>query len=537
MTASARALPGSADILVAGSGAAGLTAALSASAGGGRVLVIERAREIGGTSAFSGGRVWVPGNHYQEEAGEDTHAARAYLDCLISAEHADMTDAFLRSAPAMARFVEARSPHRFVPCPSYPDYHPSLPGATPGGRCLDMQPLDTCRLTPLTDLVRTPPAYVPMTHAEWEHWRYPGFFDWELMENRLRRGIRTNGVALVAALLAGVIADGADVVTGARLIRVVPGQDSPGWLAEVSVDGATQTVQARSVILATGGFDWDAELRARHHPGPQRATGAPPGNTGDGLRIAQELGAATANLAEGWWMPMAAVPGEAVDGHPYYRSLIRERAVPRQIIVNSAGRRFADEAMPYNDFVKAMHQRCANGAYANDPAYLIFDNAFRRRYPLPGLIPGEETPNWYPRAGSLSELAQRVGIEPAGLTETVARWNRASQEGVDLEFGRGGNIYDRYCGDPHSANPNLGPLTEPPFYALRVLAGTIGTKGGPVTDTNGVVLRSDGQPVTGLYAVGNASAFWVGDAYPAPGATLGIAMTMGYLAGRHAAQR
>lgn len=537
VTAPAGALPADADVLVAGSGAAGLTAALAASAGGARVLLIERAQEIGGTSAFSGGRVWVPGNHYQEKAAEDADAARAYLSHLISADHADMTGAFLRAAPAMARFIEARTPHKFVPCPFYPDYHPSLPGAAPGGRCLDMQPLDTSRLTPLTRLVRTPPGYVPMTHAEWEQWRYPDRFDRELLEKRRRHGIRTNGFALVAALVAGAVAGGTDVVTGARLTSVAPGLDSPGWLAEISVGGAAQAVRARSVILATGGFDWDTELRARHHPAPQRATGAPPSNTGDGLRIAQELGAATANLAEGWWMPMAAVPGETVDGHPYYRSLIRERAVPRQIIVNAAGYRFADEAMPYNDFVKAMHQRSADSSYPNDPAYLVFDDEFRRRYPLPGLTPGSQPPDWFARARSLRELAQEIGIDPVGLEESVARWNRACQNGSDPEFGRGGTIYDRYGGDPRAPYPNLGPLTEPPFYAVRVLAGTIGTKGGPVTDVTGVVLRADGRPLTGLYAVGNASAFWVGDSYPAPGATLGAAMTMGYLAGRHAAKR
>ncbi len=293
-----------------------------------------------------------------------------------------------------------------------------------------------------------------------------------------------------------------------------------------------------AVILATGGFDWDRDLRACHHPGPQRATGAPPGNTGDALRIADDLGAATDNLTEGWWMPMMRVPGETMDGQPFYRSLIRERGAPRQIIVNAAGIRFADEAMPYNDFGKAMHQRQAGGTYPNDPAYMVFDEGFRQRYPLPGVTRCGDPPDWLACGGSPRELAGKIGADGTRLEAAIARWNASCEQGTDPDFGRGSNPYDRYGGDPAvTPNPNLGPLDKPPYYAVQVLAGTIGTKGGPVTDENGVVLRPDGRAISGLYAAGNASAFWIGDAYPAPGATLAVGMTMGYLAGRHAGRR
>ena len=310
--------------------------------------------------------------------------------------------------------------------------------------------------------------------------------------------------------------------------------------ASVSRAGGTTHVTASAVIIATGGFDWDEQLRASWLPGPQRASGAPPTNTGDALRIVSRLGAALDNLTEGWWMPMLSVPGEELDGRPFYRSLIRERAVPRQIMVNSAGLRFTDEASPYNDVGKAMHERDADGGYPNDPAYMIFDDGFKRRYPLPGI--GASVPDWIARAGSPRELAARLGIDPDGLEWTIGRWNEACVKGHDPDFGRGGNPYDRYGGDPGAQpGPNFGPLDQAPYYAVRVLAGTIGTKGGPVTDVNGVVLKAgpaaEGEPIPGLYAVGNAAAFWTGDAYPAPGATLGIGMTMGYLAGRHAAER
>jgi hypothetical protein len=443
-------------VIVAGSGASGLVAALAAAAGGADVLVLERSEQLGGTTALGGGRVWVPANHCPENAGDSAEAARSYLGGLFPARYAHLTEAFVANAPAMARFVEERSPHRFAACPAYPDYHPERAGATAGGRCLDMELADLSAMAPQARQVRLPPGYLPMTQAEWEGWRFP--------------------------------------------YR----------------------------------FDWNQDLRRAWHPAAQRATAASPGNTGDALRIARALGAATDNLGEGWWMPMMAVPGEEVDGTPYPRSLIRERAVPRQIMVNAAGRRFVNEASPYNEVGKAMH-RADDFGCQNDPAFLIFDEEFTRRYSLPGFSSGA-VPAWLPRAEFPGALAALIGVDPEGLERTVAGWNKACAEGADQDFGRGGNVYDRYGSGPEAwPAPNLGPLTEPPFYAARVLAGTIGTKGGPVTDATGTVLTEAGEQVRGLYAAGNAAAFWTGDAYPAPGATLGIGMTMGYIAGRHAA--
>jgi len=525
-------------VIVAGSGASGLVAALAAAAGGADVLVLERSELLGGTTALGGGRVWVPANHCPQNAGDSAEAALTYLGDLFPARYAHLTEAFVAHAPAMARFVEERSPHRFAACPTYPDYHPERTGATAGGRCLDMELADLSAMAPQARQVRVPPGYLPMTQAEWESWRFPYRFDWKLLRQRETAGLRANGVALTAALADGVLKAGGRIETGARLTAVTTGSGGTvhGTVTAAIVDrgGATERVLASAVILATGGFDWDEDLRRAWHPEAQRATAASPGNTGDALRIARALGAATDNLGEGWWMPMMAVPGEEVDGTPYPRSLIRERAVPRQIMVNAAGRRFVDEASPYNEVGKAMH-RADDGGCQNDPAFLIFDEEFTRRYSLPGFSAGA-VPAWLPRAESPGALAALIGVDPEGLERTVAGWNKACAEGTDRDFGRGGNVYDRYGGDPEAwPAPNLGPLTEPPFYAARVLAGTIGTKGGPVTDATGTVLTQAGGPVRGLYAVGNAAAFWTGDAYPAPGATLGIGMTMGYIAGRHAA--
>jgi succinate dehydrogenase/fumarate reductase flavoprotein subunit len=282
------------------------------------------------------------------------------------------------------------------------------------------------------------------------------------------------------------------------------------------------------VILATGGFDRDRPFWTRHKPPAQRASGAPPTNTGDGLRIAEHAGARSDNLGQGWWMPMIAIPGETLLGEPFYRSLVRERGLPRQIMVNASGQRFADEAQPYNEIGKALHWQAG-------PIYLIFDEGYRERYPMPGVTRDGPAPAWVACGGSLADLAGRIGVAPEALESTVRRWNHACAEGADADFGRGESAYERFCGDPGiAANPCLGPIDRAPYYAVEVLAGTIGTKGGPVTDTDGVVLAGDGSPIAGLYAVGNAAAFWTADGYPGPGATLAVGMTMGYRAGQHA---
>jgi 3-oxosteroid 1-dehydrogenase len=515
-------IPPTADVVVAGSGASGLTAALAAAVEGADVLLVERAGSIGGTTALSGGRVWVPGNHLGgSEAPGD---AAAYLDGIFGGRYPHMTEAFLGTAPEMARFVERNSAHRFVACPRYPDYHPARPGATLGGRALDMEPIDTSMLTPLASRILVPPGYLPVSFAEWERWRYPHRFDWTLLRERQRTGVRTGGVALVAALLDGAVRAGVRVLTGVRLAGAAPGS------ADLEQAGRVTTMSAPSVILATGGFDWDRDLRARLQPPAQRASGAPPTNTGDGLRIAERAGGRTDNMAEGWWMPMMAIPGEMLLGEQFYRSLIRERGLPRQIMVNSAGRRFVDEARPYNEIGKALHSQ--DGA-----VHLIFDEGYRARYPMPGVPPDGPVPDWVARGGSPAELAGRIGADPAALSGTVRQWNEACADGTDPEFGRGQDAYERFCGDPAARpNPSLGPIDEAPYYAVEVLAGTIGTKGGPVTDADGAVLDRDGRPLTGLYAVGNAAAFWTSDGYPGPGATLAVGMTMGYRAGRHAAR-
>lgn len=525
--------PTGTDVLVVGSGAAGLTAALAAAADGARVLLAERSARLGGTTALSFGRVWVPANHYCPDDTPD--AARRYLAAVFGADHPRMIEAFVAAAPLMALFAERRSPLVFTPCVNYPDYHPAMPGAAPGGRALDITLVSRSSLTPLADALRTPPGYLPLTHDEWERWRFPDRFDWPLLAERSRDGVLAGGAALAAALLDGAVGAGVQVRASTRLHDVRLGPDGAVSAATVSAEGRTEDVPVSAVILATGGFDRDASLRARFLPASVAATGAAPGNTGDALRIAAAAGARIENTGQGWWMPMVEIPGQTIDGQPYYQSLIRERSLPHQIVVNAAGRRFTDEALPYNEFCKAMNSRNVAGGYPNRVAWMVFDETFRHRYTFPEARPGVGIPGWVHVAGSLAGLAAATRLPGDALAETVERWNRNCAAGYDPDFGRGGSAYERFMGDPGAAHPNLGPLVQPPYYAVRVLSGTIGTKGGPVTDENARVLTQAGRPVPGLYAAGNAAAFWTADGYPGAGATLGVAMTMGYLAGRHAA--
>jgi 3-oxosteroid 1-dehydrogenase len=528
------ALPADTDVIVAGSGAAGLTAALAAARGGARVLLVEKASTLGGTTALSFGRTWIPVNHLS--TGDSPDAARTYLSGLFSDRYPGLIEAFVRSAPIMARYVERQTPLRFTACLNYPDYHPSRAGARQGGRALDVELIEAGDLHPLVQQIRRPPGYVPLTHAEWEQWRYPQYYDWALLQDRRRRDVLAGGTALAAGLMHGVLSAGVRVLPAAALVSAEPGASGTVHSAVIDYRGQNTTVGTGAVIIATGGFDRSELLRRRLLPAPVGATGAGPANTGDALRIAGQFGARTDNLDNGWWMPMIAVPDETIDGQPYYQSLIRERALPRQILINASGRRFVNEALPYNEIGKAMQRRDAAGAFHNAAAWMIFDEGFRRRFGIPTRLPGQPLPDWVAQDSKLGGLAACIGLDAGALAATIRRWNQLCTAGADLDFGRGDSVYDRYMGDPGSQpQPNLGPLDEPPYYAIRVLPGTIGTKGGPVTGVNGMVLGSDGEPIQGLYAAGNCAAFWTADGYPGPGATLAVAMTMGYLAGQDAA--
>jgi 3-oxosteroid 1-dehydrogenase len=527
----------SADVVVVGSGGAGLLAAVTAADRGASVTLLERSDRFGGTTGFSGGKIWVPCSRHQREAGLDDSLsdARVYLERAIGSAYPHMANEYLARAPEMVEYVESRTPLRFYCCRNYPDYHPEWPGARAGGRALDARAFDASVLGELASVVRRSPTFLPFTQEEWEKWRSVIDFDWALIARRIEQQVYTMGAAIVAGLLRACQQRGIDLRLRHRAVALQ--RDDSGRISAVTVrvdDRIEVELGCRwGAILTSGGFEWNDALRAHHVTAPLEAAASPPGNEGDGLIMALEHGALGANLSEAWWMPLVQVPGEEVDGRPLSRALITERGLPGSIIVNRAGCRFANEAQNYNDLSRSFHARDpVTYDRPNLPAWLIFDSRFRGRYSIATVMPGEPLPDWVAAADSLHDLAHIIGVDPPGLTRTLARFNHLAASGRDADFGRGESAYDRYYGDPRVApNANLAPLDVPPFHAIRVIPGTIGTKGGLVTDERGRVLSVRGQPIPGLFAAGNLASFWLGGGYPGAGASLGPALTFGHIAG------
>nr|WP_322093469.1 FAD-dependent oxidoreductase [Paraburkholderia bannensis] len=552
------------DVVIVGSGAGGLLAACRAADQGLSVVVLEKSGEYGGTSAVSGGGIWIPCNHLIAEAGgKDTReAARIYLDaCIEGASSPARVDAYLDTAPEMLRYLEARTPVRYQSLAHYADYFQALPGAMPGYRALDPLPFDGARLGSEFARLRQPSpgtlvgGRVAVTSKEAHTLlaKERGFMALALREFgrywfdiRARlRSRRDRRLTLGNALVGGL--------RYALLERKVPlWLDTPmrdliefdGRIEGVLVErnGKPLRVLARrGVILAAGGFERNQTLRERYLPQPSNAqwSATPPNNTGDAIMAGERAGGALALMEHVWGAPTLRVAQEEKQ-----RALFVERNLPGCVIVNGLGRRFVNEAAPYSEFVPAMYRDHAKTG-ACLPAWMIFDARFRKRYPCGPIMPASMMPDaripesfrsLLYRADSLDSLAAQIGVNAAGLHETVTQMNAYAASGVDEAFGKGGNVFDTYYGDPAvQPNPCLAPIGEAPFYAVRIDAGDIGTKGGLVTDENARVLRAEGSVIAGLYAIGNSSASVMGASYPGAGSTLGPAMTFGYRAADHCA--
>ena len=528
------------DVVVVGSGGGALTAAITAADRGAHVAVLERSERFGGTTGYSGGKIWIPNNHHMRRLGipDSIAAARTYLNRVIGEDYPHMIEAFLEHAPEMAKYVETNTPLEFYPCVNYPDYHPRLEGATMG-RALDAVPFDASGLDDHVDRVSRNPAFVPFTHEEWERWRLPTNFDWDLLDERTANNVFTVGAAIVAALLQGCLDRGIALYHGTRAVRLLR-EDEGVRGVEVEQDGDVATVSARQgVVLACGGFEWNRDMQRRFLRGPIGGAASAPSNEGDGIVMGAEIGAQLGNMSEAWWAPLLQVPGESVDGRPLGRALINERGLPGSIIVNRQGQRFVNEAHNYNDITKVFHAFDPVAYdWPNIPAWLVFDERFHSRYSVATIAPGQAVPDWVVQAETPAELASIMGIDPKGLEATLTRFNEFARTGQDIDFGRGNDAYDRYYGDESvKPNSNLAPIEEPPFYAVEIVPGTIGTKGGLVTDARARVLDVRGAVIPCLYACGNVAAFWMGRGYPGPGASIGPAMTFGYLAGMDATAR
>jgi len=560
MTMTAEHWEESVDILVVGSGAGAMTAALRAAKGGAQVLMVEKGACYGGTSATSGGGLWIPANHLMADCGIDDSEDEAlrYVSALTGEDvPADNVQAYVRHGRRMLRWLVDHSRVEFQAMAYYADYYQHLAGAKPGGRSIDPLPYDARRLgadfANLQEPHRQTRVLGLMGYSNTEGAillsKSPGWFKlllklafgyfmdlpWRLYSRRSRR--LTMGNALVGRLRHSLLEAGVPIWLQAPASQLLTDGQGAVTGAMVQREGRALRVQARKgVILGSGGFEHNQALRERYLPQPTQTawSAANPLNTGDMLVAAQKLGAATALLDEAWWGPTMHLRGE-----DRARMLFTERSMPGAIVVNQAGQRFFNESVAYTTAVQAMYQP------GNLPAYIVFDARYRREYPFGPLLPGGMHLDWLqPRhirrellktADSLPALAARLGVDAAALAATVGRFNGYARAGKDADFQRGENPYDLLYGDPRiQPNPCLAPLAEAPFYAMEIQPGDIGTKGGLLTDAHARVVDGNGRPIKGLYAIGNCAASVTGRYYPGAGATLGPAMTFGFLAAEHA---
>ncbi len=533
------------DVAVIGSGAAGLAAALSAASNGASVMVFERAAVFGGTSAVSGGSMWVPNNKFMAAAGvsDSREEALRYLKHLsMDTVPTTMLENFVDEVPNLVEFLEAKTGIEFEPNLHHPDYRPEIDGAKTGGRTIQGGLYDSNRLGEFQTKLRKGWTAMPITRLESDSWSREDLasWDWELIAERTKAGIVGLGVALIGELMEGCIKQGVELVSGARATELITEDDHVvGVYIEQNGD-RTRVDAQRGVILASGGFEWDEGLVSQFLGVPMDAPGSPPHNVGEGLRMAMAVGASLSGMTEAWWTVMLGIPDDTYEDRPLYRPTTGTRALPGSICVNRRGRRFANETMNYNDLGIAMKVFDPVAyEYPNTPCYLIFDAQFRASYAIATVTPDAPTPSWIAQAPTLSELADRIGIDAEGLEAQVARFNENAIGGTDPDFGRGNTEYDRYRGDNRIGlpNPNLRPLDQPPFYATELRLGVLGTKGGPAIDERGRVIHVDGHLIPGLYACGNVAGSMFGPGYPGAGTPLASGMTIGMLAGADAASR
>lgn len=552
------------DLIVVGSGAGGLLAAVRAADAGLSVQVIEKADLIGGTSAISGGDIWVPCN--PDQASEDIEdsledAYRYVRTCAKGLSSDDRVLAYVETAPQLARYL-AQVGIRYLCVPGYSDYYPTLPGSRPGGRTMDpagfnaatlgVEALEEIRPTSQVLMgrasINTFDAHVMLTKQRGANWvvaklllRYFLDYPWRWKSKRDRR--LSAGQALVAGLYAALRKRGGSVLRGTPMRELVVNDGRvEGVVVERDDEEVTLTAK-RGVLLACGGFERNQAMREKYLPKPTNAdwTATPPGgNTGDGIKAGAAAGGALHLMAHTWGGPTVEIPR-----WDRYLPILVERSMPGCMVVNAQGKRFLNESGPYPEFQQAMFaENDANGGAI--PSWIVFDADFRAKYPIGPLMPAAAMPDskihksWWNKVvwkgETLDDLAAKTGIDAAGLKASAERMGEFARTGKDLDFDRGGNTLDRFYGDVNvKPNPNLGPIARGPFYAMQLWPGDIGTKGGLLTDRDARVLDADGKVIEGLYCTGNCSASPMGPSYPGAGSTLGPAMTFAYRAVAHAA--
>ena len=553
------------DVIVIGAGAGGMTAAAVAASEGLRVLVIEKTAFVGGTTAWSGGMVWIPVNGKMKQAGlaDSPSDAANYLAATVpETENADLREAFLARGPEAVDYLEAHTEVRLQPVRTYPDYFPQMPGSTAGGRVLEPVTFDGARLGSNFRRLRPPlPEFtvfggMMVNRLDIPHLRKVGrslrstlramrlVSQYALQRLSAPRGTTLHlGNALAARLYASLLARGVEVRFGAEVERLSIEGDAVTGVSLKDASGAHAIVARRGVVLATGGFSHDAALREKFFPAASGSVSATaPAGTGDGLHLAASLGAGlnTRVASPAYWVPASRFTRADGSGGVFPHT-VTDRAKPGVIAVNAAGKRFVNEALSYHEFVLAM-LRDGNDAEGRS-FHLVCDRHFLWSYGLGRIQPFTLRLRRYIQSGELIEapsieaLADAIGVERSALSATVENYNRHARVGLDPEFGRGTTIYQRHLGDPgHSPNPCVAPIEQPPLYALKIVPADLGTAIGLRTDGHARVVGDNGAVVPGLYACGNDMGSIMNGNYPGPGITLGPALTFGYLAGRHLAQ-
>lgn len=544
------------DVVVVGSGMGGMTAALVASHHGLATVVIEKMDKFGGSSALSGGGVWVPNNPILARSGlsDSPDRARAYLAAVVGDRVPQARiDAFLTQGPEAIGWLEKNTAYvRFRWVKGYSDYHPEAPGGEPLGRSMEPLPIDLRKLGAEEEQLNTNPmmkgpAGLWTTQSDYRYLTQ-ALTTWKGRRTALKVGVRTAltklsgrhttalGAAGVARFRLALRDAGVPLWLNTPMRELVTDGDAVVGV-RVERDGEIRTVRARrGVVLAAGGFEKNEEMRLRYQQQPVNTTwtSGAAGNTGDAIRAGMELGAAVDLMDDAWWFPSVEAAGAGL-------MILAERSLPHCIVVDGKGRRYVNEATAYVNFVHRMYELNEPGS-PTIPSYLILDQRYRDRYPFVAVPPRRPLPRYFDKYGivttadSLRQLAEKIGVPADGLEATVARFNAMAATGRDEDFGKGESAYDRYYGDPgNKPNPCLGPVSQPPFYAFKIVPGDLGTKGGLVTDPNARVLRPDGSVISGLYATGNTSASVMGNDYAGAGATIGPAIVFGYVAGQHLA--
>lgn len=536
----------STDILIVGAGASGLSAALAAQAEGASVKVIDKCAKLGGTAAISGGIVWMPNNHVMRAEGYED-SAKAGKEYFMSLDHGDlrepMLDVLLREGPEVLSKLDEMNALSLSLLSGFPDYYLDRPGAKPeGGRALDNELFSFKDLGEWADKVYTSPDIPRLMLRETPLGGASGIIDPEELERRLTEDERGWGQAMIARLLKACLDKGIEPVLGCS-VENLQQQANGSWKVSLEYDDkrTASILVERGVIFATGGFEWNEELRQTFLRGPLTAPASPPMNQGDGLKLAMSVGAGLYNMTSAWWMPTLSIPGNHwEDGSQRALPVLIERTLPHTILINSSGQRFCNEACNYSALAGAFHAFDPNRYdYTNLPAYLIFDHQYLSKYPLATVMPGQDVPDWIKQSDTLEGLAAQLGVDGAALVRTVAQFNQAAADGADPEFGRGLSDYDRFYGDRsrEGISATLGDLSQAPYYACEIEMGALGTNGGILTDESAQVLDAFGKEIAGLYAAGNVMAGATGSIYAGAGGTLGPALTFGFVAGRNAARR